>query len=476
MRKEFYITTPIFYVNDKPHVGHAYTSIASDAIARWRKLRGDDVFFLTGTDEHGIKVLRSAEKANKDPQEFVDEVAQKFIDLKEPLNLSWNDFIRTTDQKKHWPGAQALWERLEKAGDIYEKEYKGLYCVGCEKFVQEKDLEDGICPDHKTKPEVMEEKNLFFKLSKYGDEIAKKIESGELDIQPETRKNEILSFIKEGLEDVSFSRPKDKLAWGIPVPGRDDQTMYVWCDALSNYISAVGYGQNEKEFEKWWPADIHMIGKDILRFHAAIWPGMLLSAGLPLPKRIFVHGFITSEGKKMSKTIGNVVDPIEMVEKYGSDAFRYYLLREIPSHEDGDFSIEKFEERYTADLANGLGNFASRVSTLAVQNDEWGGDKMDEEIEKEINEATQKAAQAAERFRLHETTAAVWELIRFGDGYINDHKPWETNDKKIVANAVDLLRAIADFVEPVVPEAASKIKEGIEKKEKIENLFPRLDA
>jgi len=481
MRDKLYITTPIFYVNDKPHIGHAYTSIAADAMARWGRSRGWPTFFLTGTDEHGTKIVRAAEAAGKTIEEFTVEMAEKFKELRSTLDLSWDDFIRTTDQKKHWPGAQALWRKLEENGDIYEGEYKGLYCVGCEAFLKEKDLENGLCPNHKKAPEVIEEKNLFFRLSKYAPQIKQAIESGKLDIQPEGRRNEILSFIDGGLDDVSFSRPKEKLSWGIPVPGHEDQTMYVWCDALSNYISAIGYGQNEAEFKKWWPANIHMLGKDILRFHAAIWPGMLLAAGLPLPEHIFVHGFIRSEGEKMSKSLGNVIDPADLVNKYGSDALRYYLLREIPSNEDGDFSIKKFEETYNADLANGLGNFASRVSTLAVGKD-FSGFRVAKEIEEKIEETIKSAAESANKFRLHETVVKVWALIQYGDGYVNEHKPWESRDEQVIFNLVFLLRSIADLVEPVVPKASGKIKQAftLEKESivgvrKIENLFPRLD-
>ncbi|MBU2101663.1 methionine--tRNA ligase [Patescibacteria group bacterium] len=483
MRKEFYITTPIYYVNDKPHVGHAYTNVATDAIARWRRAQGDDVFFLTGTDEHGTKNQRSAEKVGEETQGFVDKIADKFKDLKEVLDLSWDFFIRTSDKEIHWPGAQALWKKLEEVGDIYWKDYEGFYCVGCEAFVTEKDLVDDVCPDHKTKPELIKEKNLYFKLSKYSKQIEKAIETGELNVQPETRRNEILAFIRGGLEDVSFSRPKDKLKWGVPVPDHEDQVMYVWCDALSNYISAIGYGRDEKEFNKWWPADVHVIGKDILRFHAAIWPGMLLSAGLPLPKSIFVHGFITSEGEKMSKTIGNVIDPFEVVEEFGSDAFRYYLLREIPSDEDGDFSIDKFKERYNADLANGLGNFASRVTTLAEKAEGLAGLLVDEEIQNKITETAISAAKEAERFKLHEVTAKIWALIKFGDGYINKHKPWETDDAQVIFNLLALLDAIASFASPIVPKAAGIIQKSIKKEDgkiigaqKVVNLFPRLDA
>ncbi|KKT22056.1 MAG: Methionine-tRNA ligase [Parcubacteria group bacterium GW2011_GWB1_43_8b] len=481
MEDKLYITTPIFYVNDKPHIGHAYTSIAADAMARWGRLRGWETFFLTGTDEHGTKVARSAEAAGKPVDEFVDGIAETFKSLKDTLDLSWDKFIRTSDKKEHWPGAQALWRKLEESGDIYEGEYKGLYCVGCEAFIKEKDLVNGLCPDHKKEPELIEEKNLFFRLSKYAPEIKKAIESGELDIQPESRRNEILALIDGGLEDVSFSRPKEKLSWGIPVPGHEDQTMYVWCDALTNYISAVGYGRNEKEFKKWWPADIHVLGKDILRFHAAIWPGMLLSAGLPLPKHIFVHGFITSEGNKMSKSIGNVIDPVELVEKYGSDVLRYYLLREIPSNEDGDFSIKRFEERYNSDLANGLGNFASRVSTLG-ENRDFTGFEVDGEIVEEVNKTVKEAAESANKFRLHETVARVWALIQYGDGYVNEHKPWENKDEQIIFNLVFLLHSIANLVKPIVPKASAKIESAIELEDgkivsvkKVENLFPRLE-
>ncbi len=479
---KFYVTTPIYYVNGAPHIGHAYTTVAADSMARWNRLRGNSTFFLTGTDEHGSKITQAAREAGKETAAFVDEVALRFKDLREPLDLSWDEFIRTSDKQKHWPGAEALWQKIEQVGDIYEKEYEGLYCVGCEAFVTERDLVDGLCPHHGKPPELLKEKNLFFKLSKYGDQIKQAIESGEMVIEPEGRRNEVLSLISEGLEDISFSRSRDKLEWGIPVPGHPDQTMYVWCDALSNYISAIGYGRDENRFKEWWPADVHVIGKDILRFHAAIWPGMLLSAGLELPKRIFVHGFITSEGEKMSKTLGNVIDPVELSSKYGSDALRYYLLRDIPSSEDGDFSITRFEERYNADLANGIGNYASRVSTLAESVESFEGLEASSEIKRKIEEAIQSAAGAAERFRLHEAVAIVWELISFGDRYVNDHKPWESKDPQVIFNALYLLATLADLVSPVIPKAGKAIKSSIEIEggiikgvKKIENLFPRLN-
>ena len=478
---KFYITTSIAYTNAPPHIGHALESVQADAMARWNRLRGNPTYFLTGTDEHGSKIVRAAEEAGESPKEFVDSITDKFVDLKEVLDLTWDDFIRTTDQKKHWPGAEALWRKLEKQGDIYEKEYEGLYCVGCEAFLSERELENGLCPNHQRAPEVIKEKNLFFRLSKYQDQIKKAIESGEMLIEPEGRRNEILSLIKEGLEDVSFSRSREKLKWGIPVPGHEDQTMYVWCDALTNYISAIGYGWDETQFKKWWPADVHVVGKDILRFHAAIWPGMLLSAGLSLPKRIYVHGFITVQGQKVSKSLGNAINPVDLVNTYGSDALRHYLLREIPSNEDGDFSIERFKERYNADLANGLGNFASRVSTLGEGMD-FSGFEVEGEIETEIQKAIQDAAESANKFRLHETVARIWALIQYGDGYVNQHKPWESKDGQIIFNLVYLLRAISGLVEPIVPKAATKINEAFKLEKgkivgvkKIENLFPRLD-
>jgi len=476
---KFYLTTSIAYTNAPPHIGFALESIEADVVARHKRQHGDDVFFLTGTDEHGAKVARAAETAGKEPKVFVDELAEKNRALKELLNLSWDDFIRTTDQKRHWPIAQAFWRELVKSGDIYKKKYRGLYCVGHEAFVTEKDLVDGKCKDHGKEPEIIDEENYFFKLSKYAKEIESRIKNNELRIIPETRKNEMLAFIKEGLEDVSFSRPRKDLVWGIPVPDDEIQTMYVWCDALTNYIS--GYG-----IENWkkYPADLHVVGKDILRFHALIWPAMLLSAKLPLPKAIFVHGHITSGGQKMSKTLGNIVDPFELVKKYGIDPVRYYLLREIPAYEDGDFSYEKFEERYNGDLANGLGNFASRVLTLAAKFSEEKidfGKDIDGVISKKIGEVKKMFEKKIEEYKFHEALISIWDLISFGDRYVNENKPWETKNKKIIVSLVVILDNIGALIEPFLPETASKIKNSIQwpfdnilKITKLETLFPRL--
>ncbi|MCK4525214.1 MAG: methionine--tRNA ligase, partial [Candidatus Andersenbacteria bacterium] len=370
-KSKFYITSSIAYANAAPHIGFAMEICQADVLARYHQMKGDDVFFLSGMDENGSKAKKTAQEKGRNTQEFVNEISAKFQLLLDTLNISNNDFIRTTDQKRHWPAAQKLWNKLVETGDIYKGSYEGYYCVGCEAYLTEKDLVDGKCPNHQKAPEKIKEENYFFKLSKYSDQIREKIESDELEILPESRKNEILSMIKGGLRDVSFSRPKTVLDWGVPVPNDKTQTMYVWCDALTNYISALGYENNSEKFQKYWPADIHVIGKDILRFHTAIWPAMLLSIGLPLPKKIFVHGFITSDGKKMSKSVGNVIDPFEVIDKYGVDALRYYLLKEIPSGGDGDFSYKRFEELYQADLANGIGNLTARIITLGVKIEDW---------------------------------------------------------------------------------------------------------
>ena len=487
MANKFYITTSIAYVNAPPHIGFALESLQADVIARFKRQKSEEVFFLTGTDEHGAKIARAAEAANKTPRQLVDENSLKFQELKSALNLSWDSFIRTSDQKVHWPVAQELWNRLSATGDLYRKTYRGLYCVGHEAFVTQKDLVDGKCSDHKKEPEVIEEENWFFKLSKYTSEIESRIKNNELRIMPETRKNEILSLLKEGLEDISFSRPAKDLSWGVPVPDDDTQTMYVWADALSNYIS--GYG----DIKKWeaHPADVHVIGKDILRFHAAIWPAMLLAAKLPIPKSIFVHGHILSGGEKMSKTLGNVIDPLELVQKYGTDSVRYYLLREIPSSEDGDFSYEKFEERYNGDLANGLGNFAARVLTLARNADlrinADDADKLvDDAVSQKIEEVKNLVRQKLDEFKIHEALADLWSLIHFGDQYVNEKKPWDKNlaesDKQqAIYNAIVILDSTASLLLPFLPETAEKIRNSISwsgnnlSVKKIGALFPRID-
>jgi methionyl-tRNA synthetase len=487
--EKFYVTTSIAYVNAPPHIGFALESLQADVLARYHRQRGADSFFLTGTDEHGAKIAKVAEASGKNPKQVVDENAVKFKELKSALNLSWDNFIRTSDQAMHWPIAQEIWRRLEKSGDLYRRSYEGLYCVGHEAFVTQKDLVDGKCADHQKEPELIKEENWFFKLSKYTKDIESKIKTDELKIIPESRKNEILALLGEGLEDVSFSRPSKDLSWGVPVPGDSTQTMYVWADALSNYISGYAADSAGRGGMKKWeehPADVHVIGKDILRFHAAIWPGMLISAGLPLPKSLFVHGHILSGGQKMSKSLGNVVDPFELVKKYGADSVRYYLLREIPSLGDGDFSYEKFEERYNGDLANGIGNFAARVLTLGSQLGELKSQPIEQSVGEEIERVKEEFSRKIADFRLHESLEALWALVHFGDRYVNAKKPWdkavtEADKRQAIHNALVILDNISALLAPFLPETSEKITNAIKfengsvKIEKITNLFPRLE-
>jgi len=480
--KKFYITTSIVYTNAFPHVGFALESIQADVLARYHKSLGEDVFFLTGTDEHGSKIVKKAKELGKDPKDFVDEISSRFKGLTKVLNLSNNDFIRTTDKKRHWPVVEKVWKKLEESGDIYKKKYKGFYCSGCEAFVTRKDLVNGKCKIHKEKPEVVEEENYFFRLSKYLPKIEKKIKKDELRIIPETRKNEVLGYIKTGFGDISFSRSKEKLEWGISVPEDDSQIIYVWADALSNYISALGYDK-DKKFKKYWPADVHCIGKDILKFHALFWPAILLSIGLPLPKKIFVHGFITIGGQKMSKSLGNVIDPFELVEKYGTDAVRYFLLREIPSAEDGDFTYEKFEQRYNSDLASGIGNLLARVRVMA---DGIGFKENNLKIvEPKIKETRKNYKKALEGFKLNEALKSIWDLISFCDKYIEKKKPGEKkeNSSQVLGNLLVTLNNIAELLQPFLPETSDRIIKEIARDKKTGKftnkrgklLFPRLD-
>jgi methionyl-tRNA synthetase len=471
--KNFYITTSIPYTNAPPHIGFAFEIIQSDVVARHQRSLGKKVFFLTGTDEHGLKTLRAAEAAGKEVLVFADEISGKFKELAKVLHISNDDFIRTTDEKRHLPAVYKLWEAFEKKGDVYKKKYKGLYCEGCEAFKTQKELVNGFCIIHQKPVAEIEEENYFFKLSRYLPKIKKIIEKNSIRIIPESKKNEVLGMIEHGLDDVSFSRSKEKY-WGWSVPGDANQVFYVWQDALPNYISAVGYGTDEKKFKKYWPADVHCIGKDIVKFHALYWPAMLLSAGLDLPKSIFVHGFINVAGQKMSKSLGNVVDPFELVEKYGVDAVRYFLLREFTSTEDGDFSYEKFEQRYNADLAGGIGNLLSRTIALAVK-ENFNHKKPGTNIKKALA-ATQKECSAyLEEFKFNEALKSIWELISFCDKYINQEKPWEekSNAPQVISDMLFALEKISDLLAPFLPQTSEKIKTAVKNKQSLP-LFPRL--
>ncbi len=477
MAEKFYITTAIDYVNGPPHIGHAVQKLWADVMARYHRLQGRDVWFLTGTDEHGATNVRSAEKLGITPKELADKNSARFRAMKEALNLSWDDFIRTSDQKRHWPGAILIWKKLADAGDIYKKKYKGLYCVGHEAFVTEKDLVDGKCADHGKEPEVLEEENYFFRLSKHENQIRKAIESGEMRVFPESRKNEILSFMADGLEDVSFSRPAKDISWGIPVPGDDSHTMYVWGDALTNYVSAIGYGRGD-DWKKWWPANIHVLGKDNLRFHAAIWPGMLLSAGLPLPKMIFVHEFLTVGGRKISKTIGNVVDPFNLVERYGTDAFRFYFTKEISPFQDGDFTEERFREAYNVGLANGLGNYISRVAKMIEQ---YFGGVLERPSDEELSAVSIKKhpcppyfidqivwpayKNAFENYQLKQAADVIWALLGELDAYVQTYEPFKLiktdaeKTKAVLWNLAYGALSVAWMLKPFMPDTSEKILE-----------------
>lgn len=483
--KKVFVSTSIPYVNAAPHLGHALECVQADVIARRHRLLGDDVFFLSGSDENSLKNVQSAEKKGVAVKELVDENSDRFFRLKEALDLSLDEFIRTTDER-HFKGAQKLWKACEK--DIYKKKYAGLYCVGCEEFYKEDELVNGLCPEHGTKPELVEEENYFFKLSGYQDKLKELIEKDELKIIPESRKNEILRFIESGLQDFCISRSSERAkGWGIDVPGDSTQKIWVWFDALSNYINALGYGEEGEKFEEFWQdndARLHVIGKGIIRFHAVYWPCMLMSAGLNLPKALFVHGYLTVDGQKMSKSIGNVVDPLELVEKYGTDGVRYFLLREIPATGDGDFSIEKFEKRYNSDLASGLGNLFSRTIAMVIK----AGLDKDFKIEPEkefLEKAEEIRRKADDKFiQFNETLSDIWELVSFCDKYIDEEKPWEIKDiekqKKVFSNLLFSLSSISNMLKPFLPETSGKMEEqlgenkGVFNVNKGEPLFPRI--
>jgi len=486
-KKKFYITTAIDYVNAPPHCGHALEKVQTDVLARYHRLLGKEVLFLTGTDENSLKNVKAAEEEGILVKQLVDRNSKKFYELKKVLNLSFDDFVRTTEER-HIKGAQKLWLACKK--DIYKKSYRGLYCVGCEEFYKEQELVNGLCPEHKTKPEIVEEENYFFKLSKYQDRLRDIIEKDELKVIPETRKNEVLSFINQGLEDICISRSAERAkGWGIDVPGDKTQKIWVWFDALSNYINAIGYATDEKRFKKWWPADIHVIGKGISRFHCIYWPAMLLCTKLPLPKSIFVHGYLTFGGEKMSKSSGECIDPCDLVQKYGTDSLRYFLLREIPSAEDGDFTLDKFKKRYNSDLANDLGNLVYRTLTMAENY--WKGlipkvipndmetlslgqlravgtvgnfqESIDEEFNKSFSFLTEE-----KDFSFHNSLFHIITAVFICDGYIENHKhrlykPSEKLENKkekrdrVLYNVLEGIRHIAWMLLPFLPETADKI-------------------
>lgn len=485
-QQKFYITTTLPYVNAEPHIGFALELIQADVIARHHRLRGEDIIFNTGTDEHGMKIYRRALEEGKNPQEYVDEYAEKFRPLRDILNVRYTHFIRTSDPR-HTAAAQEFWRRCAANGDIYKKLYKIKYCVGCELEKTDSELVEERCPIHPNlELEIIEEENYFFRFLKYQKPLLDLYAAHPDFVVPDFRFHEIKKFVEGGLQDFSISRLKEKMPWGVPVPDDSEQVIYVWFEALVNYISTLGWPDDERTFNAFWPG-IQIAGKDNLRQQSAIWQAMLMSAGLPNSRQIFIHGFITVNGQKMSKSLGNVIDPAALVEKYGTDSVRYYLLREIPSGEDGDFSYKKFEERYNGDLANGLGNLVARVATIGEKISPTAFDPQ-----KDIDEAIEAAGAAAratcekhiETFRLNEALADVWQLIGVADRYINEKKPWAVNDqgelRRIVANAAYLIGSITNLLEPFLPDTVARIREQIAFSDsaitikKGGSLFPRL--
>jgi methionyl-tRNA synthetase len=476
MNENFYVTTSIPYVNSEPHIGFGMELVMADVMARYNREYKRNTLFATGTDEHGGKIAEKAAELKLTPQQFADQVSDKFRSLVTLLNISNDRFIRTTDST-HEQRAQVIWKNLSE--HIYKGKYAGWYCTGDEAYFSEEVVKQnkGVCPAHNRPYEKLEEDNYFFKLTDFTTEIKNAIETDALRIVPGSRKKEIMSVINSGLEDISISRPKDKISWGIAVPGDETQVMYVWFEALMNYITVLGYPEHD-DFKTYWPANVQIVGKDILRFHAAIWPGMLLALGLPLQKALFVHGFINVEGQKMSKTLGNVVAPKDIVEKYGADAFRYFFLRHIPSYEDGDFSWQRLEAAYNNELADQLGNAVSRTAAMIT--------KYQDGVIGEIPEPGHDIARyqrAMADFRFDKALDEVWDQVKGLNQYVDDAKPWalaKTNDqdhlREVLAYMSACLLEIATLVYPFMPDTARKIRDifgsGVLKPQSV-TLFPK---
>ncbi|MFH0876680.1 MAG: methionine--tRNA ligase [Candidatus Omnitrophota bacterium] len=493
MNKVFYITTPIYYVNGLPHIGHSYTTIVADCLARHKRSRGYDVCFLTGTDEHGQKVLKAAQEQGLSAQAFVDNIIPRFKEAWQRLNISYDDFIRTTE-KRHVEAVQHVLQVLYEKGDVYLGSYEGLYCVPCEVFWTEKQAEGGLCPDCKRPVERIKESNYFFKISQYRDWLIRTIKERPQLIQPQIRCNEVLSFLEENeLNDLCISRPCARMSWGIPLPFSPDHVTYVWFDALINYISALGYPKQKERFEKFWPTAVHLIGKDILRQHAVFWPIMLQALGLKLPHMIFAHGWWQMGEQKMSKSRGNVVNPLDVIDEFGIDVYRYFLLREVPFGSDGVFSREGLIRRFNGDLANDLGNLVYRTLTMAEKYFQGRvpalrdktPDQGAEEIREKIKTLPSAVDAALDRFDFIAALEAAWNLIGRCNKYIEETKPWNLKKENktqalqdFIAVLSEAIRAVASELTPFMPQTAEKINAQINSDPIIKGqpLFPRIDA
>src|ERR687892_626460 len=467
----FYVTTPIYYINDVPHLGHAYTTVAADFVARYRRAQGRDVHFLTGTDEHGQKVLRSAEARGVAPREWADDIVPRWLDVWKSLDISYDDFIRTTEERHEKP-VQVFVQALYDRDEIYLGKYEGLYCVGCEAFKQPDELVDGKCPLHGTEPDVVEEENYFFRLSNYREALIEHFESDSRSILPESRRNEVLGKLRQGLDDLSISRVR--FDWGVPIPWDPKHVIYVWVDALQNYTTAVGYGRDEEMFARIWPADVHLIGKDILWFHTVIWPAMLMALELPLPRTVFAHGFVQVGGEKMSKSKLTGISPHDLVPTFGSDGYRYYFLREINFGNDGEFSWESMAARYNSDLANDFGNLASRVLNMV---DRYLGSvipepprqdeltEADRALEDSHRNAMSHMDNALDRIAPHLACRAAWSFVRKANAYVEESAPWtlakDDAQKRrlevVLYTLADALRLMALMVSPAIPRAAAAL-------------------
>jgi len=467
---KYYITTTLPYVNAEPHIGFAMEIVRADVLARFHRALGDEVFFNTGTDEHGQKIYQRAQELGVDPQKYCDESAAKFSILKEALNLSFDSFVRTTDEH-HIKAAQEFWKLCDSHGDIYKKKYQIKYCVGCELEKTDSELVDGKCPVHPfMELEIREEENYFFKFSNYQNKLLKLFENQPNFIQPNFRQNEMKKFVENGLQDFSISRLKAKMPWGVPVPGDDEQVMFVWFDALVNYISCLGWPENEILFKEFWPG-VQICGKDNLRQQTTMWQSMLMSAGLPNSKQVMVEGFITSNGAKMSKSLGNVINPLDYVAKYGTDAVRYFLTAELSVFEDSDMTLERFEKAYQASLANGIGNLCARVAAMSEK------ENLKVPIEKLI--ISKEIAEKLTAYMFDEAMTFIWEKVKNADSLINQREVWRlTGEEKneVLSELVKIIRQIGTDLSPFMPDTSEKIlaQFGVEEIKKAENLFQRL--